>query len=115
MREKIERYKKRLIRKAKALIEEIEKDKKEFEKRYKETHIKPDGYVLKENLIIFDEEIEAVKNFKDWIKNYNPEEAKSVEEFKSSVLDALEKMYQELTRLRAGIRMVMETVKSTFV
>ncbi len=114
-KEKIEHYKKRLIRKMDALIEEINKDKEEFEKNYSKTHIKPDGYVLKENLTIFNEEIEAVNHFKNWIQSCDGSRVKDIEEFKKLVLDNLEKMYKELTRLRAGIRMIMETVKSTFI
>lgn len=115
MENRIENYRKRLMKKADVLIEEIEKEKKTFEENYKKSHSKPDGYVLKENLAFYNNEIEAVQNFKEWLQSLRPEDFKSIEEFRSKVLEELEKMYENLTRIRVGIRMVMETVKSTFV
>ncbi len=112
---RIKHYKKRLINKMNALIEEINRDKEEFKREYKKTHIKPDGYVLRENLTVFDEELEAVEHFKRWIENLDEGQYNEIDEFKNTVLKELKRMYDELTRLRAGIRMLMETVKSTFV
>ena len=113
--ERIKHYKKRLMNKMNALIEEIKKDREEFKREYKKTHIKPDGYVLRENLTVFDEELEAVQHFKKWIENQDESKYNEINEFKNVVLKELKRMYEELTRLRAGIRMLMETVKSTFV
>jgi len=115
MKEKINKYKNRLINKANVLIEEIQREKEEFKKKYPETHVNPEGYVLKENLATYCAEIEAIKSFKQMIENMDPESFSSVEEFKNRVLEELNKMYSNYTRLRAGLRIMIECIKSTFV
>lgn len=115
MKKRIIEYKNRLINKSNALIEEIEKEREEFENNYPKTHVKSDGYVLRENVATFKEEIEAIKSFRQMVEKMDPESFNSVEEFKDKVLKELERMYQSYTLLRAGLRIVIECVKSTFV
>jgi len=112
--DKIKNYLERIIKKSDALIEEIEKDKNEFIDYYKKKYKEKEGYILKENISSYDQEIEAVNDFKEMISKLDIERFNTKKEFKELMLQELDVMYNKVTRLRAGIRMLIETVKSTF-
>jgi len=115
MEEKIVHYKEILIHKAYALIEEIEKDMQDFRKKYREKYHRDHGYTLQENIATFEGEIEAVQDFKKIVNGIKIAEIEAVEEFREIVISELQTMYNDITRLRAGIRMVIECIKSTMM
>lgn len=111
MDEKINEFKKILLHRMDELINEIEKDKSRYRKEYEKIFYKKDGYVLKENLATYDEEIEAINDAKKMIKNINIEKIESINECRMIILKHLEMMYNKVTRLRAGIKIIIECMK----
>ncbi len=111
MDEKIKKFKENLLHRMDELINEIEKDKSRYCKEYEKIFYKKNGYVLKENLATYDEEIEAINDAKKMIENINIEKIESINECRMIILKHLEMMYNKVTRLRAGIKIIIECMK----
>ena len=109
MESDLARIKETILEKLSILEEELDKEHRDYEESMGRSygHTK---YVYRENLVVYHQELEAIRKARDFVDSLKAEDFSSFEELCRVVRDHMEDMYRKSACLRAGFRLIMHCI-----
>ncbi len=108
MKEKLESFKNYIIR----ILNELEADLKKNEMEWieKKGVFKSEGYVYKENINAFENEIKSVQKTREIIQKIDISDFDNVSDLKARIISELEDLYDRSVLMRSGVNLVIKHI-----
>ncbi len=108
MKEKLEAFKNYIIR----ILNEVEADLKKNEMEWieKKGVFKNEGYVYKENINAFENEIKSVQKTREIIEKIDISAFDKVSDLKAKIISELEDLYDRSVLMRSGVNLVIKHI-----
>ncbi len=106
MKDKLQSFKDYIIR----ILNELESDlrKNEIDWIEKRGVFKNEGYVYKENINVFQNEIKSIQKMREVIEEIDISQFTNVTDFKAKIISELEDLYDQSVLMRSGLNLVIK-------
>ncbi|MBE3131133.1 MAG: hypothetical protein IMZ54_10530 [Acidobacteria bacterium] len=109
MEEKIRAFREHILDSLDELERELHRTKADWEEKKGVFH--DEGYVYRENLAVFEEELSAVRRTRDIITAMDASGFSEISEFRADVIATLERTAKASVLLRSGIAIIVRLIK----
>ena len=109
MKEKIRAFREHILESLDELERELHRTKADWEEKKGVFH--DEGYVYRENLAVFEEELSAVRRTRDIITAMDASGFSEISEFRADVIATLERTAKASVLLRSGIAIIVRLIK----
>ncbi|NOY08262.1 MAG: hypothetical protein GXP33_05430 [Spirochaetes bacterium] len=108
MKKKLEVFKERIVKTLKDMEIDLIKTEKEWEQR--KGVFKSKGYVYKENINVFNNELKSIKKTMEIIEEIDITGFKMIKDFKATMISKLEDLYDQSVLMRSGLNLIIRTI-----
>jgi hypothetical protein len=109
MKEKIRAFREHILESLDELERELHRTKADWEEKKGVFH--DEGYVYRENLAVFEEELTSVRHTREIITAMDASRFSEISAFRAEVIATLEKTAKASVLLRSGIAIIVRLVK----
>lgn len=109
MEEKIRVFRDHILEALDELERELHRTKTDWEEKKGVFH--DEGYVYRENLVVFEEELSAVRRTREIFTAMDASRFSEISEFRTEVIATLEKTAKASMLLRSGIAIILQLIK----
>lgn len=109
MEEKISAFRNHILEALNELEHELQRTKADWEQKKGVFH--DEGYVYRENLMVFEEELTGVRRTREIITTMDASRFSEISEFRAEVIATLEKTAKASVLLRSGIAIIIKIIK----
>ena len=108
MEKKLKSFKEHII----STLREVENDLKKNQKEWEESKgvFKNKGYVYKENINVFKNELKSITKTREIIEGIDTSKYDNAKDFKATIISKLEDLYDQSVLMRSGINLVMRNI-----
>lgn len=108
MEKKLKSFKEHII----TTLREVEKDLKKTQREWEKSKgvFKSKGYVYKENINVFKNELKSINKILEIIENIDISKYENVKDFKATIISKLEDLYDQSVLMRSGINLVIRNI-----
>ncbi|RKX81989.1 MAG: hypothetical protein DRP57_10890 [Spirochaetes bacterium] len=108
MEKKLKSFKEHII----STLREVENDLKKNQREWEESKgvFKNKGYVYKENINVFKNELKSIAKTREIIEGIDISKYNNVKDFKATIISKLEDLYDQSILMRSGINLVMRNI-----
>ena len=98
-----------ILEKFSILEDELDKEHQSYEESMGESYGHT-RYVYRENLVVYHQELEAIRDAKGFVSSMKATDFSNSEEFCEVILNHVEGLYNRSICLRAGLRLIMHCI-----
>jgi len=109
MEEKIRAFRNHILEALDELERELHRTKADWEEKKGVFH--DEGYVYRENLLVFEEELTSVRRTREIITAMDASGFSEISDFRAEVIAVLEKTAKASVLLRSGIAIIVKLIK----
>jgi len=109
MEEKIRAFRNHILEALDELERELRRTKADWEEKKGVFH--DEGYVYRENLLVFEEELTSVRRTREIITAMDASGFSEISDFRAEVIAVLEKTAKASVLLRSGIAIIVKLIK----
>ncbi len=108
MEKKLESFLKHIL----VTLDKLEAELKKTERDWIERKgiFQKEGYVYRENMNVFDNELKSIAKTKELINNIDLKQFNTVDDFKAKVISELEDLYDQSILMRSGISLIINLI-----